>query len=45
MAMERQKQNEMVCAQNLIISGNDGERNNHIDDGERPAATTNDKDG
>ena len=43
--MEGQKRNEMVCAQNPINSGNDGERENHIDDGERPAATTNDEDG
>ena len=43
--MERQNQNEMVCAQNPINSGNDGERNNHIDDGEQPAATKNDEDG
>ena len=43
--MEGQKRNEMVCAQNPINSGNNGERENHIDDGERPAATTNDEDG
>ena len=44
-AMQRQKENDMVCAQNLMISGNDGKRNSHIDDGERPAATTNDRGG
>ena len=33
----------MVCAQNLINSGNDGETENHIDDGVRPAVTTNDR--
>ena len=43
--MERQNQNEMVCAQSPINSENDGERENHIDDGERPAATTNEEDG
>ena len=43
--MEGQKQNEMVCAQNLMISQNDGERENHIDDGEQTAATTNYEDG
>ena len=41
--MERQKQNEMVCAQNLMNSRNDGERKKHIDDGGRTAATTIDR--
>ena len=41
--MEGQKRNEMVCAQNQMNSRNDGERKNHIDDGERPAATTTDR--
>ena len=41
--MKRQKQNEMLCAHNRMNSGNDGKRENHIDDGERPAATTNDR--
>ena len=42
--MERQKENEMVCAYNLIISRYDGERKNHIDDDGRPAATADDRD-
>ena len=42
-AMERQKQNVRVCAQNLVIFRNDGERNDHIDDDEQTAATTNDR--
>ena len=42
--MERQKQNEMVWTHNPVISGNDEERKNHIDDGERTAATTDDGD-
>ena len=42
--MERQKQNEILCAQNLIISRNDGDiGKNHTEDGERPAATTVDR--
>ena len=41
--MERQKQNVRVCAQNLVIFRNDGERNDHIDDDEQTAATTNDR--
>ena len=36
-----QKQIEMVCAQNLLLSGNDKERNNYIDDSERMAAAAN----
>ena len=43
-AMERQKQNEMVWTHNLINSRNNGERKGHIDDGERPSGTTNDGD-
>ena len=43
--MERQKRNEMVCAHNLINSRNNEERKTRIDDGERPAGTTNDGDG
>ena len=38
--MERQEQNEMVCAQNPIFSRNDEERKNRIDDGKLPAETT-----
>ena len=34
-----------VELQKLIISGNDGKRKSHIDDGERTEATTNDGDG
>ena len=41
MAMERQKQNEMICSQNLIISRNEERRKNHIDDDERTAAAVN----
>ena len=40
---ERQKQKEMVCAQNLMYSRNDGRRKNHIDDGEQTVATTDDR--
>ena len=43
--MERQKQNGMVWAQNPIISQNDWSRKNHIDNGEGPAATLNDRGG
>ena len=42
--METQKQKEMVWTHNQMNSWNDGERENHIDDGERTAATTIDED-
>ena len=41
--MEIQKQNEMVWTHNPTDSQNDGERNDHIDDGEQTAATTDDR--
>ena len=42
-AMKRQNQNDMLRTHNLINSRNDGERKNHIDNDERPVATTNDR--
>ena len=44
-AMERQKGKRVRLCSEPENSGNDRERKNHIDDGERPAATTNDEDG
>ena len=41
--MERQKQNEIFCAQNSINRRNDGKSKSHIDDGGRPAVTTDDR--
>ena len=45
MAMERHERTDTVWAQNVIISRNDQKRKTHIDEGERPAATTDDEDG